>query len=287
MEKLINVRLGHVNGRHDDVVRRLPSELDEVLAEIGLDGLDLLPGEVAIEVHFLREHGLALDDGAYPLLLGEIDDVIRCGVRVLGEEDLASRLLDVVGGHVQVVVEVLYGMGLDLPGAVAKFLPVGGGRRLLKPPLVEAAVERLEVLLNGRVRECVRREGLEILGAYFGHGELAHPFVEQLGEVQGTDRDVLLFKSAADVHQTGNVAGHDGVRAGVADVRELLIEHRPGDVGILDGKSSSKSAAHLGLLHLDKLDSGRSMDELAGLRRCPQLSPQVARLVIGHTLDRV
>ena len=63
-------------------------------------------------------------------------------------------------------------------------------------------------------------------------------------------RNTLFFESAADVHQAGDVAGHDGIRAGVLDMRELLIEHGPGDVGVLDGKRSAETAAYLGLLHL-------------------------------------
>ena len=77
-----------------------------------------------------------------PFLLGEIDDVLGCGLRVLGEVDRTTRFLDVLGRHVQIVVEVLDSMGLDLASAVAKLLPIGSGRRLFETPLVEAAVER-------------------------------------------------------------------------------------------------------------------------------------------------
>ena len=45
--------------------------------------------------------------------------------------------------------------------------------------------------------------------------------------------------------------------------------------------------AHLGLLHLDKLNVCGPVDEAACLRRCAQLAPQVARLVIGDALNCV
>ena len=158
VEEGVHVGLGHVNGGDDDVVGRLSRELDEVFAEVGLDGLDLLFGELAVEVHFLGEHGLALDDGTDALLPGEVEDVLGGGVGVLGEEDLAARALDVFGGHVEVVVEVFYGVGLDAPGAVAEAFPVGGCGGLFEAALIEAAVEGLEVLLYGGVAKGVGGE---------------------------------------------------------------------------------------------------------------------------------
>ena len=52
-----------MDGRHDDVARRLPVELDDVLAQVGLDGLDAVGLQEGVEVHLLGDHALALDQG--------------------------------------------------------------------------------------------------------------------------------------------------------------------------------------------------------------------------------
>jgi len=56
-----------VDGGHDDVARRFAIQLDDVLAQIGLQGLDAMPLEEVIEVHLLRDHALALTRVLAPL----------------------------------------------------------------------------------------------------------------------------------------------------------------------------------------------------------------------------
>ena len=60
MEQLADVLLLEVDGGHHDVAGRLPQELDDALAEVGIDDLDPPLDEVGVQVAFLGEHRLAL-----------------------------------------------------------------------------------------------------------------------------------------------------------------------------------------------------------------------------------
>ena len=63
-----------MDGRGDDVRRRLVGQLDDVLAEVGLDDLDAGGFEGAVEVHLLGGHRLRLDDEAHAFGPGDADD---------------------------------------------------------------------------------------------------------------------------------------------------------------------------------------------------------------------
>src|SRR5437762_525980 len=58
----LDLVLGKVDGRRDDVARRLAADLDQVLAEVGLDHLEAIAFECGIEADLLRDHRLALGD---------------------------------------------------------------------------------------------------------------------------------------------------------------------------------------------------------------------------------
>ena len=69
--------LVQMEGRRDDVARRLVAELDDVFAEIGFDRHDAVGFEKGIELDLLRHHGFALGDG------------LRAGLAQDGEDGLA------------------------------------------------------------------------------------------------------------------------------------------------------------------------------------------------------
>ena len=60
----LDLVLGEVDGRRDDVARRLAADLDEVFAEVGLDHLDAVGLEAALSADLLGDHRLALGDDA-------------------------------------------------------------------------------------------------------------------------------------------------------------------------------------------------------------------------------
>ena len=65
----------HVNGRRDDVDRPLPGQLDDVFAQVGLDGPDAGRLQHLVQLHFLADHRLRLDHALDVVLAG------RCRAR--------------------------------------------------------------------------------------------------------------------------------------------------------------------------------------------------------------
>ena len=58
-----------VNGRHDDVARRLAGQLYDPLAQIRIHDLDAALLQEGVQVAFFRQHRLALDHPRYLVLL--------------------------------------------------------------------------------------------------------------------------------------------------------------------------------------------------------------------------
>ncbi|MDF2974733.1 MAG: hypothetical protein K0R61_5183 [Microvirga sp.] len=61
-EILLHLGGVEVDGGRDDVARQLVAQLDDVFAEIGLDGRDAVRLEMMVDPDLLRDHGLALRD---------------------------------------------------------------------------------------------------------------------------------------------------------------------------------------------------------------------------------
>ena len=61
-EILLDLSRVQVHGRGDDVARQLVAELDDVLAEVGLDRHDARALEMAVEADLLGDHRLAFGD---------------------------------------------------------------------------------------------------------------------------------------------------------------------------------------------------------------------------------
>ena len=67
-EKVGDLLLGHVQGRSQDMRGALAGQLDDVLAKVGLHGLNAGGLENLVEPHLLAHHGLALDHEPHPAL---------------------------------------------------------------------------------------------------------------------------------------------------------------------------------------------------------------------------
>src|ERR687894_732235 len=99
-EELPDLRAVLVYGRHQDVRRVLPGELDDELGEIGLEGVDALRLQVLVELGLVRRYGLDLDDLLGPFVLRDAGDD---AVRLAGVGPLAP---DSLGGLAEVAAEL-------------------------------------------------------------------------------------------------------------------------------------------------------------------------------------
>jgi hypothetical protein len=108
-----------VDHRRDDVARRIVVELEDELAEVGLQRLDADVLQIMQQVRLLRHHALGLDAGPAAFLLrdAEADGVGLLGV--VGEMDGSAGRGGVVDELPEVVVEVLQRVLLDAAGKVA------------------------------------------------------------------------------------------------------------------------------------------------------------------------
>jgi hypothetical protein len=179
-EGLLDLRLGEVDGRRDDVARPLVAELDDVLAEVGLDRHDAVLLEMLVEADLLGHHRLALGDGAGARLPADVEDDVAGVLRRLGEVDMAAGGADLLLVGLDVEVEVLERVVLDVPRGVPDRVelrqqPRGGGALG-----DEADPDMAQRLLEVGVVERVLRVVLERLGMDF-HALRPQPVVSPIG----------------------------------------------------------------------------------------------------------
>ena len=95
-----------VNGRSDDVRRRLAGKLDDVLAEISLERFNAFGLERGVQMNLFRRHALALDDESRTALARQsLDDVVRFG-RVTGPMNLSTGSFGIRGELLEIPVEI-------------------------------------------------------------------------------------------------------------------------------------------------------------------------------------
>ncbi len=150
-----------VDGRHDDVARRLAVQLDDVFAQVGLQGFDVLGFEEGVEVHLLGDHALALDQGLGALGLEEAQDQLIGLFAGLGPVDLDAVLRAAGLQLLQQLRQAEEAAGTDGRAQVAQVLEVPGIGELglaLGDEAVHGAAEvgpqlRIQQRLGGGVPE--------------------------------------------------------------------------------------------------------------------------------------
>ena len=126
-EQAAHVGGRHVDGGRDDMDRALPGQLDDVLAQVGLDGPDAGRFEHAVQFHLLADHRLRLDDALDVVLFGDIEHVLIGLGRVLGPEHGGAPGGDLLLELDQQLVEIGDGETLDLMGRLAPVLKIRDG----------------------------------------------------------------------------------------------------------------------------------------------------------------
>src|SRR3954468_13410143 len=179
-EQVRDLVLGHVDRRADQVARPLVGELDDVLAEVGLDRLDAVSLEVGVEADLLGDHALALGDRAGTRRAAQVEhDGAGLG-GVAGPVDLAAALADLGLERLEVEVEVGQRVVLDRHRQVAEPLELGQalggagaapdpagldlGQRLLQRRVGDRARGVAPELERGRVRGRAHVAGSPIAG---------------------------------------------------------------------------------------------------------------------------
>ena len=124
LEELAHVVVAQVDGGHDNVAGLLPLQLDDALAEVGLDDLDAACLEVGVHLALLGEHRLRLHHLPNAVLLENlIDDFIELP-GILRPVDDAAVLLGIGGKLIEILVEMGDGVALDLRGFLAQLFPL-------------------------------------------------------------------------------------------------------------------------------------------------------------------
>ena len=161
-EVRLDLLLGEVHRRRDDVARRLVAELDDVFAEVGLDRLDAVRLEMLVEADLLGDHRLALGHGLRAGLPADGEDEVAGVRRRLGVVHLAAGLRDLLLVGLEVEVEMGERVVLDGARVVAERLEFRQRLDGLRPLVDEAGLDVVERLLELRVGERslgVRLEG--------------------------------------------------------------------------------------------------------------------------------
>ena len=129
----LDLILGDMDRRRDDMARRLVAKLDDVFAEIGLDRLDGVCREMVVEADLLGDHRLALGDGLRPDAPADGEDRVARFRRGLGVVDHPAGGAHLVLIGLEVEVEMGERVILDVAPAVAQLLELGECVNRCKP----------------------------------------------------------------------------------------------------------------------------------------------------------
>ena len=191
VEQLSHLFLGLVQGRRNQMGRGFFSQLDDVLAQIGLVNVNSISFQGAVQVQFFRDHRLALggdfnlpgvgDFGYYRVGLG----------RIASKMDLAAGLGNPVVQQFQVVVQVVQGVNLDPAGLFPPGIPN------LLPHLFNSfqagAAETAANLSQGAAQHLILHRcpgsGLELRRLYFSHGARPPAGCPEPGRCAGRQRN--------------------------------------------------------------------------------------------------
>ncbi len=139
----IRLDLGRVevHRRGDDVARHLVPELDDVLAEIGLDRRDAVAFEVVVEADLLGDHRLALGHGPRPRGPADAEDDVPRLRRIAGEMHLPAGRRDLLLVALEVEVEMGERMVLDVPRRIPQRLELRQPPDRALPPVDEPPLD--------------------------------------------------------------------------------------------------------------------------------------------------
>ena len=237
------------------------ADLDEVLAEIGLDHLDAVRLERVVEADLLGDHRLALGDDPRAGVPADLaDDAARASSAVGAKCTSLPASRRLLLERLEVEVEVGQRVVLDVAARVAQRLELrqAGARgpaprrqaRAAPPTAPAAAAGRAApprafslkagevIVLIGRPRRSADRVSSPASTSATWRTAILRPWRESLPAMFiRQPRSPASSMSAPVAAMCCGLALDDGV----------------GDVGILDGEGAAEAAAHIGVDELDQL----------------------------------
>ena len=155
-EILLHLRGVEVDGGRDDVARQLVPQLNDVFAEIRLDGRDAVRFQVMIDLDLLGDHRLALRHRLRASLAADAQDDVAGFLRVAGEMHVPAGGLHLLLVGFEVEVEMLQRVVLDVPRRIPQRLEfrqlVGGHLALVDEALLHVAQRLLQLAVVQRPR---------------------------------------------------------------------------------------------------------------------------------------
>ena len=164
-EVRLDLFLGKVHRRHDDVRRQLVADLHQIFAEVGLDRRDTVLLEEIVDRDFLADHRLALGD---ELRIRLAADVEHDCARLLGRHGVmhmaaggGAALLEAL----EIKIEMRQRMVLDVARAIAQRLEFGElahhQTSAVHDPGLDAVQRRLQLRIGQRLLRVLleRRRG--------------------------------------------------------------------------------------------------------------------------------
>ena len=126
-ENVGDVVAGQVQRGRDDVIRALVRQLENVFAEIGFHGFQVMLFQALVEMDLLAGHGFRFHQHVRVALLGEIEDEVGRFLARAAIDDVAAVRDYVRFQLLQVIIEILDGVLLDRVGFVAEILVMRQG----------------------------------------------------------------------------------------------------------------------------------------------------------------
>ncbi len=120
--------------RRDDVIRTLVGQLEDIFAEIGFNGFQLMLLQALVEMNLLAGHGFRFHQHVHAALLGEIQDEVGGFLAGAAEDDFAAVRDHVRFELLQIIIEILDGVLLDRVGFVAESLVIAARASALTTP---------------------------------------------------------------------------------------------------------------------------------------------------------
>src|SRR6185437_5119723 len=160
-KRLRNLLLHQMDGRRNDVARRLVPDLDDVFTEIGFDRCDAVSFEMVVDAHLFADHRLALGDGRGAEVAADGEH------RFVGLGGVAAPMhLSAVGDHLllegfEIEVEMRQRVLLDGHRLLAQLLPFGQLRHRVGAALGKASAQIDHRALQIGIAERMARVGFE------------------------------------------------------------------------------------------------------------------------------